>query len=177
MSRIAKSPVNLPAGVDVKLNGKEITVKGAKGTLSLVVNNDVEVKQKDKTLLFSAVNNVQQNIALAGTTRSLVNNMVIGVSQGFEKKLVLNGVGYRAKATGKVLNLTLGFSHPIDYELPEGVKADTPSQTEIVLTSADKQLLGQAASEIRAFRPPEPYKGKGVKYADEHIRRKDAKKK
>ncbi len=177
MSRIAKSPVEVPAGVDVKINGQEITVKGGKGTLSLVVNNDVEVKQDDKTLSFAPATGGKQANALAGTTRSLVNNMVVGVSAGFEKKLVLNGVGYRAKAAGKVLNLTLGFSHPIDYALPEGVTAETPSQTEIVLKSADKQLLGQAASEVRAFRPPEPYKGKGVRYSDEYVRRKDAKKK
>ncbi len=177
MSRIAKSPVPLPAGVDVKVNGKEITVKGAKGSMSLVVNNDVEVKQEDNSLHFSAPNGQKQAIALAGTTRSLVNNMVVGVSQGFEKKLVLNGVGYRAKASGKVLNLTLGFSHPIDYQLPEGVTAETPSQTEILLKSSDKQALGQVAAKIREFRPPEPYKGKGVRYADEYVRRKDAKKK
>ncbi|MFL0798816.1 MAG: 50S ribosomal protein L6 [Agarilytica sp.] len=177
MSRIAKSPVEVPAGVDVKINGQEITVKGGKGTLSLVVNNDVEVKQEDKTLSFAPAIGGKQANALAGTTRSLVNNMVVGVSAGFEKKLLLNGVGYRAKAAGKVLNLTLGFSHPIDYALPEGVTAETPSQTEIVLKSADKQLLGQAASEVRAFRPPEPYKGKGVRYSDEYVRRKDAKKK
>ncbi len=177
MSRIANSPVNLPSGVDVKLNGQEITVKGGKGTLSMVVNNAVEVKQEDKALLFAATSGGKQGVALAGTTRALVNNMVVGVSEGFERKLLLNGVGYRAKAAGKTLNLTLGFSHPIDYALPEGVTAETPSQTEIVLKSADKQLLGQAASEVRAFRPPEPYKGKGVKYADEYVRRKDAKKK
>lgn len=177
MSRIAKSPVELPSGVDVKFSGNEITVKGAKGSLSLVVNNDVEVKQEDKTLTFAPAVGGKQAMALAGTTRSLINNMVVGVSQGFEKKLQLNGVGYRAKASGKTLNLTLGFSHPIDYALPEGVTAETPSQTEIVVKSADKQLLGQVASEIRAFRPPEPYKGKGVRYADEYVRRKDAKKK
>lgn len=177
MSRIASNPVSLPAGVDVKFNGQEITVKGAKGTLSLVVNNHVDVKQEEKSLMFSATSGGKDGVALAGTTRALVNNMVIGVSQGFERKLVLNGVGYRAKASGKVLNLTLGFSHPIDYELPEGVTAETPSQTEIVLKSVDKQLLGQAAAEVRGFRPPEPYKGKGVRYEDEYVRRKDAKKK
>lgn len=177
MSRIARSPVDLPAGVDIKFNGKEITVKGAKGTLSLVVNNEVDVKQEDKTLHFSPIGGGKQSSALAGTTRALVNNMVLGVSNGFEKKLQLNGVGYRAKAAGKTLNLTLGFSHPVEYALPEGVTAETPSQTEIVLKCIDKQLLGQAAAEIRAFRPPEPYKGKGVRYADEHVRRKDAKKK
>lgn len=177
MSRIANSPINLPSGVDVKLNGREVTVKGAKGTLTLVIDNVVDVKQEDKTLHFSPNNGGQKAMALTGTTRSLVNNMVLGVTRGFEKKLVLNGVGYRAKASGKVLNLTLGFSHPIDYELPDGVKADTPSQTEIVLSSMDKQLLGQVAAEIREFRRPEPYKGKGVSYSDEHVRRKDAKKK
>lgn len=177
MSRIAKSPVDLPAGVDIKFNGKEITVKGGKGTLSLVVNNEVDVKQEDKTLHFLPIGGGKQSSALAGTTRALVNNMVLGVSKGFEKKLQLNGVGYRAKAAGKTLNLTLGFSHPVEYALPEGVTAETPSQTEIVLKCIDKQLLGQAAAEIRAFRPPEPYKGKGVRYADEYVRRKDAKKK
>lgn len=177
MSRIAKAPVEVPAGVDVKINGKEVTVKGAKGSLSLAVNNDVEVKQDDKTLTFEPSVGGKSAMAMAGTVRSLVNNMVIGVSEGFEKKLQLNGVGYRAKASGKTLNLTLGFSHPIDYELPEGVSAETPTQTEIILKCADKQRLGQAASEIRAFRPPEPYKGKGVRYADEYVRRKDAKKK
>ncbi len=177
MSRIANAPVTLPSGVDVKFSGKEITVKGSKGTLTMVVNNAVDVKQEDASLLFAAASSDKQGVALAGTTRSLVNNMVIGVSEGFEKKLLLNGVGYRAKAAGKILNLTLGFSHPIDYALPEGVTAETPSQTEIILKSADKQLLGQAAAEVRAFRPPEPYKGKGVKYADEYVRRKDAKKK
>ena len=177
MSRIAKSPIELPSGVEVKLSGQDVTVKGAKGTLSLALHNDVEIKQEDKVLQFSSKVNSKSSIAQAGTARALVANMVQGVSVGFERKLILNGVGYRAKASGKVLNLTLGFSHPIDYQLPEGVSAETPSQTEIVLKSSDKQLLGQAASEVRAFRPPEPYKGKGVRYADEYVRRKDAKKK
>ncbi|MFL0809931.1 MAG: 50S ribosomal protein L6 [Agarilytica sp.] len=177
MSRIAKAPVELPAGVDVKIDGKELTVKGGKGSLSLIINNDVDVKQEDKSLLFSPAIGGQSAVALAGTMRSLVNNMVKGVTEGFEKKLQLNGVGYRAKAAGKTLNLTLGFSHPIDYQLPEGVTAETPSQTEIILKSTDKQQLGQAAAEVRAFRAPEPYKGKGVRYADEYVRRKDAKKK
>ena len=176
MSRIANSPIQLPSGVDVKLSAGDITVKGGKGTLSLAIHNDVEVKQEDKVLKVS-VKDGKKSVAMAGTVRALVNNMVTGVSQGFEKKLLLNGVGYRAKASGKVLNLTLGFSHPIDYALPEGVTAETPSQTEIVLKSANKQLLGQVASEVRAFRPPEPYKGKGVRYSDEYVRRKDAKKK
>lgn len=177
MSRVAKSPVAIPGGVDVKLDGAQLTVKGGKGELSLAVHDSVEIKQEDGQLLFSGNDEVRGSWAMAGTMRSLANNMVTGVSAGFEKKLILNGVGYRAKASGKTLNLTLGFSHPVDYELPEGVKADTPSQTEVVLTSADKQLLGQAAAEIRAFRPPEPYKGKGIRYADEYVRRKEAKKK
>ena len=177
MSRVANSPITLPSGVSVTQNGDDFTVKGGKGSLSLVVNSAVEVKQEDSVIKVAARDGSQTARALAGTMRSLINNMVVGVSAGFEKKLILNGVGYRAKASGKVLNLTLGFSHPIDYALPEGVSAETPSQTEIVLKSTDKQALGQAAAEIRGFRPPEPYKGKGVKYAEEHIRRKDAKKK
>ena len=177
MSRVANSPVSLPAGVSVTLNGQEIAVKGGKGNLSFNFSSDVEVKQEDNVLTFVAKSGSKDSRALAGTTRALVNNMVLGVSAGFEKKLQLNGVGYRAAAKGSVLNLTLGFSHPIDYELPEGVKAEVPSQTEIVLKSSDKQLLGQVAAEIRAFRPPEPYKGKGVRYADEYVRRKEAKKK
>ena len=177
MSRVAKSPVSLPSGVNVTLNGQSISVKGSQGTLELEVHNSVEVKQEDNVLTFAARDGGKASDALAGTTRALISNMVTGVSAGFEKKLQLVGVGYRAKATGNTLNLTLGFSHPVDYELPEGVKAETPSQTDIVLKSTDKQLLGQVAAEIRAFRPPEPYKGKGVRYADEHIRRKEAKKK
>jgi large subunit ribosomal protein L6 len=177
MSRVANSPVQLPSGVDVTLKGQGLTVKGSKGTLALDVHEAVEVKQDDKVLTFAAKDGVKNGVALAGTVRSLVSNMVTGVSQGFEKRLQLNGVGYRAKAAGKTVNLTLGFSHPVDYNLPEGVTADTPSQTEIVLTSANKHLLGQVAAEIRAFRPPEPYKGKGIRYADERILRKEAKKK
>ena len=177
MSRVAKSPVSLPSGVNVTLNGQSITVKGAKGELELNVHSSVEVKQEDNVLTFTPRSGGKAANAQAGTTRALVNNMVTGVTAGFEKKLQLVGVGYRAKATGSVLNLTLGFSHPIDYELPEGVKADTPSQTDIILTSANKHLLGQVAAEIRAFRPPEPYKGKGVRFADEQVRRKEAKKK
>lgn len=177
MSRIANSPVVLPAGVEATLVEGNIEVKGAKGTLSMPVNASVIVELNDNTFTFSAKNGDKKSVAMSGTMRALVNNMVTGVSAGFEKKLQLVGVGYRTKATGNTLNLTLGFSHPVDYELPEGVKAETPSQTDIVLKSADKQLLGQVAAEIRAFRPPEPYKGKGVRYADEHVRRKEAKKK
>jgi large subunit ribosomal protein L6 len=177
MSRIANSPVPLPKGVEVKVNGQEISAKGSKGNLSLTVHPDVEVKQEGSELLCSARDGGTQSNAQAGTTRALLNNLLLGVANGFEKKLELNGVGYRAKASGKTLNMTLGFSHPIDYALPDGVTAETPSQTEIVLKSADKQLLGQVAAKVRSFRPPEPYKGKGVRYADEHVRRKEAKKK
>lgn len=177
MSRVAKSPVQLPKGVELKQNGQDITVKGGNGSLALQIHSSVEVTIEDNVVTFVPRDGAKSSSALAGTMRSLVNNMVTGVSEGFEKKLQLNGVGYRCKASGRVLNLTLGFSHPIDYELPEGVTVETPSQTEIVLKSADKQLLGQVASEVRAFRPPEPYKGKGVRYSDEYVRRKEAKKK
>lgn len=177
MSRVAKSPVAIPKGVEVKLDAETIAVKGKNGSLSMPLHASVEVKQEEGQLTFAGREGCKDGWAMAGTTRSLTNNMVVGVSEGFERKLILNGVGYRAKASGKTLNLVLGFSHPIDYVLPEGVKADTPSQTEIVLTGSDKQLLGKAAAEIRAFRPPEPYKGKGVRYADEYVRRKEAKKK
>lgn len=175
MSRVAKSPVVVPAGVEVKLDGSTFSVKGGKGSLSLSVHDKVAVKVEDGQVTFDAKD--AQSWAHAGTARALINNMVHGVTKGFERKLELIGVGYRAKAAGKTLNLTLGFSHPIDYELPEGVTAETPTQTEILLRSADKQLLGQAAAEIRAFRPPEPYKGKGIRYSNEHVLRKEAKKK
>ncbi len=177
MSRIASSPVSIPSGVEVKLDGQNVEVKGPKGNMSMSLHTDVAVEQNDNILQFSNVAKSKESVAMAGTMRSLVNNMVTGVSQGFEKKLLLVGVGYRAQAKGSVLNLALGFSHPIDYSLPEGVTVETPSQTEVVLKSCDKQKLGQVAAEIRAFRPPEPYKGKGVKYADELIVRKEAKKK
>jgi large subunit ribosomal protein L6 len=177
MSRIAKSPVVVPAGVEVKLDGQSINVKGKNGQLSLDVHPSVEVSQEDGVLKFAAREASKLSRSLSGTTRSLVNNMVVGVTEGFQKKLELQGVGYRAAAKGNTLNLNLGFSHPIDYELPEGIKAETPNVTTIILSGADKQVLGQAAAEIRAFRPPEPYKGKGVRYADEYVRRKEAKKK
>lgn len=177
MSRVANNPVSVPSGVEVKLDGQALAVKGGKGSLSLDVHSLVEVKLDDGVLTFAARDAGKESRAMSGTTRSLVNNMVTGVNEGFEKKLQLNGVGYRAKASGKTLNLTLGFSHPVDYQLPEGVAAETPSQTEIVIKGIDKQVVGQVAAEIRAFRPPEPYKGKGVRYADEHVRRKEAKKK
>ena len=177
MSRVANSPVEVPAAVKITLDGQDLTVKGSKGTLALTIHGDVEVKQEDNVLNFSARNDAKQSRALTGTIRALVSNMVVGASEGFEKKLQLTGVGYRVKAEGKTVNLSLGFSHPVLYPLPEGVTAETPSQTDLVLKSADKQLLGQVAADIRAIRPPEPYKGKGVRYADENVRRKEAKKK
>ena len=177
MSRIANAPVAIPKGVETTLSDTAISVKGSKGNLNLDLHELVGVSQEGEELKVAAKNQTRQAGALAGTFRSLINNMVIGVSEGFQKKLELQGVGYRAKAQGKSLNLTLGYSHPINYSLPEGVTAETPSQTEIVITGADKQLVGQVAAEIREFRPPEPYKGKGVRYADECVYRKEAKKK
>ena len=177
MSRVAKNPIELPSGVEVKLDGKNLNVKGSKGELSMVVHDTVDVAQEDNVLKFSTASEEKSAHAMAGTMRALANNLVTGVSQGFEKKLELVGVGYRAQAKGKVLNLTLGFSHPVDFDVPEGITIETPSQTEIVIKGADKQQVGQVAAKIRAYRPPEPYKGKGVRYADEHIVRKEAKKK
>jgi large subunit ribosomal protein L6 len=177
MSRVAKNPVQLPSGVDVVIKGQNLTVKGGKGSLDLIINSNVLVKQEESVLTFAARDGGKQSRALAGTTRALVSNMVTGVTAGFERKLQLVGVGYRAKAAGNVLSLSLGFSHPVDYEVPAGVSVETPTQTEILLKSSNKQLLGQVASEIRAFRPPEPYKGKGVRYSDETVLRKEAKKK
>jgi len=161
----------------VKLNGQEVTVKGAKGELSRVLNDVVVVAQEENSLTFAPSEDVAKEWAQAGTARALVNNMVVGVTEGFTKKLVLKGVGYRAAVKGNTVSLTLGFSHPVEHELPEGVKAECPSQTEIVLTSCDKQAVGQVAADIRSYREPEPYKGKGVRYADEYVRTKEAKKK
>lgn len=177
MSRIAKKPVAVPSSVTVTLAGQSITAKGANGQLSHEVHPSVAVEQADGQLTFAPRDGSKQSVALAGTTRALVGNMVTGVSEGFKKELTLIGVGYRAAVQGKTLNLSLGFSHPIEYALPEGVSAEVPAATTVVLTGADKQVVGQAAAEIRAFRPPEPYKGKGVRYADEYVRRKEAKKK
>ncbi|WP_442488001.1 50S ribosomal protein L6 [Halomonas litopenaei] len=176
MSRVAKYPVKVPAGVEVKIDGATLTAKGGQGTLSMPVHDDVVVAQEDGQLTFQP-SETAKSWAMVGTTRALVQNLVTGVSEGFTKSLEIIGVGYRAQAKGQTLNLTLGFSHPVDYQLPEGVSAETPKNTVIVLKSADKQKLGQVAAEIRAFRPPEPYKGKGVRYADEQVRRKEAKKK
>ncbi|MDT8894785.1 50S ribosomal protein L6 [Halomonas sp. I1] len=176
MSRVAKYPVKLPSGVEIKLDGDQLSVKGGQGTLSMAVHPDVAIGQEDGQLSFKPSESAK-SWAMVGTTRALVQNLVTGVSEGFTRTLEINGVGYRAQAKGQTLNLTLGFSHPVDYELPEGVTAETPKNTTIVLKSADKQKLGQVAAEIRAFRPPEPYKGKGIRYGDEQIRRKEAKKK
>lgn len=177
MSRIAKNPINVPAGLNVTLTGQTVEVKSSKASLSHTVADLVDVKFEDNVLSFAAKNNSIQARALSGTTRSLVNNMVVGLSEGFQKKLTLVGVGYRAQVKGNVLNLTLGFSHPVDFEIPAGVEIETPSQTEIVVKGADKQVVGQVAANIRAYRPPEPYKGKGVRYSDEYIAQKEAKKK
>jgi len=177
MSRIAKNPISLPKGVDVALSGNSVNVKGPKGQMNMELHGSVEINQEGSELTFKPRTNQKTGWAMSGTMRSLVSNMVTGVSNGFEKKLLLVGVGYRAQSKGKVLNLTLGFSHPIDYAVPEGITIDTPSQTEVIVSGCDKQKVGQVSAEIRAFRPPEPYKGKGVKYADETIIRKEAKKK
>ena len=175
MSRVANNPVELPRGVEVKLDGNDLSVKGSKGTLQLSLAAGVRVSQDDNVLTIAY--DGDQFKAMAGTTRALVSNMVKGVSEGWQKKLVLNGVGYRAKADGGSVSLTVGLSHPVDYKLPKGVSAETPTQTEVVLSGIDKQAVGQVAAEIRSFRPPEPYKGKGIRYADEFVRRKEAKKK
>jgi large subunit ribosomal protein L6 len=177
MSRIAKSPVSLPAGVAASIKGNSLEIKGTKGVLNLSISPSVDVVIEDNEIKCSSTDSTKHSHAMSGTIRSLINNMVVGVASGFEKKLQLVGVGYRAQAGAKSINLSLGFSHPIEYTLPEGIIAETPTQTEIVIKGIDKQQVGQVAAEIRAFRPPEPYKGKGVRYADENVRRKEAKKK
>lgn len=177
MSRIAKRPVPLTSGVEASLEGASLTVKGPKGALSLQCHPEVEVKREDSSLSVSARSGSRFSRAMAGTTRSLINNMVTGVSAGFERKLELVGVGYRANARGQTLSLTLGLSHPVDYEVPEGITVETPSQTEIVIKGMDRQRVGQVAADLREFRPPEPYKGKGIRYSDERITLKEAKKK
>ena len=176
MSRVAKLPISILDGVNVELLDNVVNVKGKLGELSFELPESISIEIENSTVSGKYNEDIQSSVALGGTTRSLINNMILGVSSGFEKKLELKGVGYRAKASGKLLELTLGFSHPVKYQLPEEVNVETPSQTEIILKSHNKQILGQAAAEIRAFRPPEPYKGKGVRYADEVIIRKEAKK-
>ena len=175
MSRVAKNPVDLPSSVEVKMSGRHIQVKGPKGELSLNLHSTVDMVHEGNQIRLAASTD-DSAMAMAGTMRALVSNMVTGVSVGYEKKLTIVGIGYRAQAQGNSLNLSLGFSHPVVYQIAKGVSVETPSQTEIVVSGTDKQLVGQTAAEIRRFRPPEPYKGKGVRYADEQVRRKQAKK-
>jgi len=177
MSRVAKNPVEVPGGTDVKISAGQVTAKGPVGELSLATHDLVDVNLEDGMLKIAPNATSKQAHAMAGTTRALLANMVTGVSKGFEKRLTIIGVGYRAQAQGNKLNLALGFSHPVDYPVPAGITVETPSQTEIVVKGADKQKVGQVAAEIRAYRPPEPYKGKGVRYSDEYVARKQAKKK
>ncbi len=177
MSRIAKEPVELPQGVDFKKEGHVVTLKGGNGSLSLELNNEVVLTQTDNVLQIAPRSGSRFSTAVAGTMRALLANMVTGVTSGFERKLQLVGVGYRAQVQGKKLNLTLGFSHPVVHDVPEDVTVEAPSQTEIVIKGADKQKVGQVAAEIRSYRPPEPYKGKGIRYLDERVIMKEAKKK
>lgn len=176
MSRVARKPIELPKGVEFSVADRTVMVKGAKGALKLVLHPTVDVEH-EAGVVRVASNAGAPNQAMAGTTRALISNMVTGVSQGFERRLQLVGVGYRAQAQGNVLNLTLGFSHPVTFEVPQGISVETPSQTEIVVRGSDKQMVGEVAAKIRAYRPPEPYKGKGVRYSDERIVLKEAKKK
>lgn len=175
MSRIAKAPIQLPKGVEVNLDGRRVNVKGPKGELGLDLHEAVNMEQEGETLTMKPKS--EKFLGMTGTMRALVNNMVSGVSEGFERRLNLVGVGYRAQAQGTKLNLNLGYSHPVEFEAPDGITLETPSQTEIVVKGADKQQVGQVAAQIRAFRLPEPYKGKGIRYADERISLKEAKKK
>lgn len=177
MSRIGKSPVELPKGVEFSRQGDIVTLKGSKGSLSMALNNEVELSQDGNVLRLAPRSGSRFAAAISGTMRSLLANMAQGVSEGFERKLELVGVGYRAQAQGKKLSLTLGFSHPVEHEVPDGITIETPSQTEILIKGADKQQVGQVAAEIRRYRPPEPYKGKGVRYANERVVIKEAKKK
>ena len=175
MSRVANNPVSLPKGVELTISGSNVSVKGGKGTMEMTLTDGIGINVDGEVA--QVTYDFDTNRAMAGTTRALLNNLVVGVSAGWEKKLVLNGVGYRAKASGQTVNLNVGLSHPVDYELAKGLSAETPTQTEIVIRGIDKQAVGQAAAEIRSYRPPEPYKGKGIRYADEYVRRKEAKKK
>jgi large subunit ribosomal protein L6 len=177
MSRVGKMPVTVPQGVDVSITAEQISIKGSNGTLVRAVNALVAVKQDGATLLFEPANDSMAAGAMSGTMRALVNNMINGVTKGFEKKLTLVGVGFRAQAQGQKLNLQVGFSHPVVKDMPAGVKVETPTQTEIVIKGADRQAVGQVAAEVRAIRPPEPYKGKGIRYADERVSLKETKKK
>lgn len=177
MSRIAKAPVAIPAGVDVKIDGNNVTTKGSKGQLSFKLSRDVGIELAGNMLQMQWNRDDKNATAQAGTARAIINNMLIGVSAGFEKKMTLIGVGYRAQAKGNILSLSLGYSHPIEFELPAGISVETPTQTDVIIKGSDKQQIGQVAAKIRAYRPPEPYKGKGIRYAEEHVMRKEAKKK
>jgi large subunit ribosomal protein L6 len=177
MSRVAKMPISLAAGVEATISAEKISIKGPQGSLSLPLTGQVVIKNENNTLTFAPSDDSRESVAMSGTVRALVNNMVVGVSQGFEKKLSLVGVGYRAQAQGDKLNLSLGFSHPIVHQMPAGVKCETPTQTEILIKGIDRQKVGQVAAEVRAYRSPEPYKGKGVRYADEVVVIKETKKK
>ena len=177
MSRVANNPIEIPKGIEVNINGQEITVKGSKATLTHHIHDAVKVTKEENILKIAPLEKIENADAFAGTTRALLNNMVVGLNHGFEKKLTLIGVGYRAQVQGKKLSLALGFSHPVNYSIPDEITIETPSQTEIIIKGVDKQKVGQVAAEIRAYRPPEPYKGKGVRYADEEVIRKEGKKK
>lgn len=177
MSRVGKQPVVIPKGVTATIAEQKLSVKGSKGQLEMNLHPFTKVEEEDGKLLVKPVEETREHWAMTGTMRALVNNMIIGVSDGFEKKLQLIGVGYRAQAQGQKINLSLGFSHPIEFAVPQGITVETPSQTEILVKGSDKQLVGEVAAKIRAYRPPEPYKGKGVRYADEHVAIKEAKKK
>ena len=177
MSRVGKNPITVPKGVEATLQAGSITVKGPLGTLTQQLSDTITLVREGETLKVAAVGDSRQADAMSGTVRALVNNMVLGVTKGFEKKLNLVGVGYRAQAQGDKLNLSLGFSHPVVHQMPKGVKCETPAQTEILIKGIDKQQVGQVAAEVRAYRPPEPYKGKGVRYANERVIIKETKKK
>ena len=176
MSRVAKAPVEVPKGVEVKISGQNVDITGANGTLSHCVHDLVSVAMNDAQIMVAAKDESKHSRALSGTTRAVLDNMVKGVAQGFERKLEIIGVGFRAQVEGKNLNLTLGYSHPINFDIPDGITIETPSQTEIIVKGIDKQRVGQVAANIRAYRKPEPYKGKGIRYSDEHVLRKEAKK-
>jgi large subunit ribosomal protein L6 len=177
LSRLAKLPINIPAGVDVTVEGSTVSVKGSLGAMQFTFDGTVQIIKQDNTIVLKSDVNTKFAKALSGTIRAIVSNMILGVSKGFEKKLTIFGVGYRAASAGDKLNLTLGYSHPVVYQSPQGIKIETPSQTEILIKGFDKQLVGQVASEIRALRPVEPYKGKGIRYANETVILKETKKK
>ena len=177
MSRVAKQPIDVPKGVEITINGQSVSAKGPKGQESITLHADVSAQLEDGVLGVKTHRADQRSIAMTGTMRSLLNNLVVGVSEGFEKKLELRGVGYRAQAQGSNLNLTLGFSHPVVHQIPTGITVETPSQTEVIVRGTSKQVVGQVAADIRGYRPPEPYKGKGVRYVGEYVAMKEAKKK